>query len=67
MPVTIDRGEVERLVRDGAQVVDVLSRTDYDELHIAGAISIPLKELDARTVRVLDASAPVVAYCNDFL
>jgi rhodanese-related sulfurtransferase len=67
MPVTIDRGEVEGLVRDGAQVVDVLSRTDYDELHIAGAISIPLKELDARTVRVLDASAPVVAYCNDFL
>jgi rhodanese-related sulfurtransferase len=67
MPTAIDRNEVQRLVREGAQLVDVLPREDYDELHLAGAISIPLRELDERTTSVLDGSAPVIAYCNDFL
>ncbi len=67
MPTGIDRNDVQRLMREGAQLVDVLPREDYDELHLAGAISIPLRELDARTVSVLDESAPVITYCNDFL
>ncbi len=67
MPITIDRDDVQRLMRDGAQLVDVLPRDDYDELHLAGAMSIPLRELDARTASVLDDSAPVITYCNDFL
>ncbi len=67
MPIAIDRNDVQRLMREGAQLVDVLPREDYDELHLAGAISIPLRELDARTVSVLDESAPVITYCNDFL
>jgi rhodanese-related sulfurtransferase len=67
MPIAIDRAGVQRLVGEGAQLVDVLPRADYEELHLAGAISIPLRELDERTVSVLDASAPVITYCNDFL
>jgi rhodanese-related sulfurtransferase len=67
MPIAIDRTGVQRLVGEGAQLVDVLPRADYEELHLAGAISIPLRELDERTVSVLDASAPVITYCNDFL
>jgi rhodanese-related sulfurtransferase len=67
MPIVIDRNGVQRLVREGAQLVDVLPREDYDELHLAGATSIPLKELDARTASVLDDSARVITYCNDFL
>jgi rhodanese-related sulfurtransferase len=67
MPTVIDRSEVQRLVREGAQLVDVLPREEYEELHLAGAVSIPLRELDARTAGVLDASAPVITYCNDFL
>jgi rhodanese-related sulfurtransferase len=67
MPIAIDRAGVQRLVGEGAQLVDVLPRADYEELHLAGAISIPLRELDERTMSVLDASAPVITYCNDFL
>jgi rhodanese-related sulfurtransferase len=67
MPIAIDRNDVQRLVREGAQLVDVLPREDYEELHVAGAINIPLRELDAHSASVLDASAPVITYCNDFL
>jgi rhodanese-related sulfurtransferase len=67
MPTRIDRDEVQRLMLEGAQLVDVLPRADYEELHLAGAVSIPLRELDARTANVLDPSAPVITYCNDFL
>ncbi len=49
MPKTIARDEVRRLVEDGAQLVDVLPREEYEEEHLAGAINIPLKELDAET------------------
>jgi rhodanese-related sulfurtransferase len=67
MPTGIDRNEVQRLVREAAQLVDVLPREEYEELHLAGAVSIPLRELDARSAGALDASAPVITYCNDFL
>jgi rhodanese-related sulfurtransferase len=59
--------EVERLARSGATIVDVLPREEYEEEHLAGAVSIPLKTLDRRTVQSLDRSAPVVVYCWDAL
>ncbi len=67
MPTTIERDDVRRLVSEGAQLVEVLPRADYDELHLAGAISLPLRELDERTANRLDSSAAVITYCNDFL
>jgi len=66
MPKSIDRAEVQRLVAAGAQVVEVLPADEYEELHLPGAISIPLKELDARTAERLERGRPVVAYCHDF-
>src|ERR671937_685709 len=62
----IDREELERLIADGAQLVEVLPREEYEEEHLPGAISIPLKELDAGSVKVLDRDRPVVAYCYDY-
>ena len=47
--------------------MDVLPREDYDELHIAGALNIPLKELDDLAPTELDPGVAVVTYCNDFL
>jgi rhodanese-related sulfurtransferase len=67
MPRSAMREDVQRLMADGAHVVEVLPRESYDELHIAGALSIPLKELDERAPHELDRSTPVVVYCNDFL
>ena len=58
---------MQRLAAAGGQVVEVLPREQYDELHIKGAVSIPLRELDARGPRELDPRVAVVTYCNDFL
>ena len=62
---TIDRAETERLISEGAQLVEVLPAKEYGEGHISGAINLPLKELDADTARVLDSARPVVVYCWD--
>ncbi len=67
MPRDIQRDEVQRLVAAGAQLVDVLPRAEYDAEHIAGAINIPLKELDAQSTTILDRDRPIIVYCWDLL
>ena len=67
MPTPIDRGEVQRLIaEEDAQVVEVLPEAEYEDEHIAGAINIPLKELDEQAPRLLDRERPVIAYCYDY-
>ena len=52
MPTPIERDEVRRLLADEvAQLVEVLPAKEYGEEHIAGAVNIPLKELDERAKR----------------
>jgi rhodanese-related sulfurtransferase len=65
MPTSIDLAQTERLISEGAQLVEVLPAKEYGEGHIPGAINLPLKELDAATATVLDRSRPVIAYCWD--
>jgi len=63
----IDRNEVRRLVeKESAQLVEVLPREEYEAEHIAGAVNLPLPQLDAESAARLDASRPVIAYCHDF-
>ena len=63
MPVSIFREEVQRLLEEeSAQLVEVLPPREYEEEHVAGAISIPLRELNAETAAVLDRDHPVVVY-----
>ena len=67
MPTPIERDEVRRLLADEvAQLVEVLPAKEYSEEHIAGAVNIPLKELDERAPRELDRERPVIVYCNDY-
>ena len=67
MPIPVDRDEVQRLVaEEAAQVVEVLPVPEYEDEHIAGAISIPLKELDEKAPRLLDGGRPVIVYCYDY-
>jgi rhodanese-related sulfurtransferase len=63
----IEHQELQRLIDDGAQVVEVLPEAEFEELHIAGAVGIPLKQLDAETTARLDKVNPVVVYCWDYL
>ena len=67
MPTPIDRHELQRLLADKqAQLVEVLPAAEYEDEHLPGAISIPLKELNAETARQLKRGQPVVAYCHDY-
>jgi len=58
--------EVKRLLKEGAQLVDVLGQDEFAHDHMPGAINIPLKQLDGKTVGQLDRTRPVLVYCNDF-
>jgi rhodanese-related sulfurtransferase len=67
MPASVHLADVKRLIDEGAQVVEVLPAEEYEEEHLPGAISIPLKTLDERTTASLDRGSPVVVYCWDGL
>jgi rhodanese-related sulfurtransferase len=45
----------------------VLPRDEYDAEHLAGAVSLPLKQLSAATAATLDRARPVITYCHDGL
>lgn len=47
--------------------MEVLPAEEYEELHLPGAIHLPLKELDAQHAAHLDRARPVIAYCWDAL
>jgi rhodanese-related sulfurtransferase len=67
MPATATREDVRRLVEhEGAQLVEVLPRDDYEWAHLPGAQHIPVREIADRGPRELDVRRPVVVYCNDF-
>jgi rhodanese-related sulfurtransferase len=65
MPTGIGRDELPTLTGQGGQLVEVLPARDYEWAHLPGAISLPLKELDARSAQ-LDQSRPVIVYCQDW-
>jgi rhodanese-related sulfurtransferase len=65
MPTDATRNDVQRLLAEGAQLVEVLPRVEYEEEHLPGAINLPLKELDRQTAQRLDIARPVIVYCYD--
>jgi len=66
MPTAVDREQVQRLLAEGARLVEVLPQAEYEEEHLPGAINIPLKTLDAETTRRLERDRPVIVYCHDY-
>lgn len=67
MPTAVDRPTVERLVAEGAQLIEVLPPAEYEDEHLPGAINLPLKQIDAAGVGGLDPGTPIVVYCWDAL
>ncbi|MBI2434946.1 MAG: metalloregulator ArsR/SmtB family transcription factor [Candidatus Hydrogenedentes bacterium] len=60
----VDRDELLRRVRRGeAVVLDVRPEEEYRHAHVAGALSVPLRELEAR-IKDLPADREIVAYCR---
>jgi rhodanese-related sulfurtransferase len=68
MPTDIGTDEARRLLQEeDAILLEVLPRDEYEEEHIAGAESIPLKELTSESVQRIDRDRPVIVYCDDDL
>ena len=65
MSTPIDRDRVRELLDQGAQLVSVLPEGDYEYERLPGAISIPLKTLDAQSTQGLERDKPVIVYCYD--
>ena len=65
MATLVDRDQLQELVREGAQLVEVLPAREYAEDHLPGAISIPLREVNRDAAAMLDRNRPVIVYCWD--
>lgn len=61
----LQRKQVQALIRQGAQVVEVLSPEEFEGDHLPGAVNIPLRTLETEATRMLDKSVPVIVYCWD--
>ncbi|MDP8956283.1 MAG: rhodanese-like domain-containing protein [Actinomycetota bacterium] len=64
MPQSIDRTELQRLLNEGAQLVEILPPEEYEEEHLPGAMNLPLRRIESAPT-VLDPQRPVVVYCWD--
>jgi rhodanese-related sulfurtransferase len=60
----IDRDAVQELIKQGAQLVEVLPAQEYAEDHLPGAVSHPLRQLDKEADEI-DRRRPVIVYCWD--
>ena len=67
MPTRIEVDELRELLTAGARLVEVLPPEEFEDEHLPGAVSIPLKTLDAESTAMLDKGNPVVVYCWDYL
>jgi len=65
MAKLIDRGQLQDLVARGAQLVEVLPAKEYEEDHLPGARSIPLRDINRQGAASLDPERPIIVYCWD--
>lgn len=62
-PREVSREEAQKLVAEGAQLVDVRADHEWEVGRIAGATHLPLAELAERAGEI-DKERPVVVYCR---
>jgi len=59
----VSREEAQKLIEDGAQLIDVRADHEWEMGRIEGAAHLPLAELAERTGEI-DKERPVVLYCR---
>ncbi len=59
----VSREEAQKLIEEGAQLVDVRADHEWEAGRIAGATHLPLAELAERAGEI-DKERPVVVYCR---
>jgi rhodanese-related sulfurtransferase len=57
--------DVQRYLDAGAQLVEVLPAEEFEEAHLPGAVSIPLRHIEREARERLDVAKAVVVYCWD--
>jgi rhodanese-related sulfurtransferase len=62
-PREVSREEAQKLIDEGAQLVDVRAEHEWGMGRIAGAKHLPLSELSERAGEI-DKERPVVLYCR---
>jgi len=61
----VDVDRAIRLMRRGAQLVDVLPASIFEQEHLPLATNLPLESLDRDTVARVDLTRAIVVYCFD--
>lgn len=64
MPKTVTTTAARALRAEGVRFVDVLPPTAFAEEHIAGAVNLPLAEINEAPTR-FEPVEPIVVYCFD--
>ncbi len=59
----ISRERAHALVKDGALLVDVRSKAEFESGHLPGAKNVPLPELGGRSKSLGEKGKPIVLYC----
>lgn len=56
----------EKMINEGAILVDVRTQEEYDESHIEGAILLPIDDIDEKSVTeyVGDKTTTIIVYCK---
>jgi len=59
----------KQLVADGALLLDVRTKSEFDERHLDGAVLVPVQELSRRMAEIDtltggDHDKPIVVYCR---
>ena len=62
MPTDVTRDEVQKLLAEGAQLLDVRPEREFLDEHIVGARHFWLKTIDATTTAALDRDRASVVY-----
>jgi rhodanese-related sulfurtransferase len=59
----VSREQAQKLIDEGAQVIDVRADHEWEAGHLAGATHLPLAELPQRTAEI-DEGRSVLLYCR---
>ena len=59
----LDQTDYEKLVKDGAIILDVRSKGEYASGHIKGSINISVDQLGDNLHKLTDKTKPVITCC----
>ena len=62
----VDLDHVLELRNQGAQLIEVLPKKEFEEQHLPGAISLPLSKFKPSELAKLDKDRAVIVYCWDY-